>query len=383
MHQKHPKLARPRLGYYARTEFALVGSTCARMETVMDRWRTALEDRYRCLCVTGEHREQEVATRQRFDRKTFTCGPARWNGFDDRLLGGQFDLALVNGNHYPAVRQIVFVDAAKAGTLERRREQLTDVAAVVLVDGEVPEWLREVIGRQGKAPTLIEIDRVDALLPLVERAAREAIPPLRALLLAGGKSQRMGRDKAQLVYRNGQTEVERLRVACEGLGLSVNLSVRAVGEGSDVGKASDVGEGGSNRDLPVIEDRFLGLGPAGAICSAFLIDPDAAWLVLACDLPLLDAETLSTLIEARRTDRVATAVRGPQKEWPEPLVAIYEPRAYQRLLQFVGLGYSCPRKLLINSAVEVVELTDGRPLTNANTPEERQWVLGQLSGSDR
>ena len=127
-----------------------------------------------------------------------------------------------------------------------------------------------------------------------------------------------------------------------------------------------------------MEDRFLNLGPAGAICSAFLHDPDAAWLVLACDLPLLDAATLRQLLEARQPQRVATAVRGPGKEWPEPLIAIYEPRAYPRLLQFLGLGYGCPRKLLINSDVAVLELSDGQAITNANTPAEREAVLKSL-----
>jgi molybdopterin-guanine dinucleotide biosynthesis protein A len=118
----------------------------------------------------------------------------------------------------------------------------------------------------------------------------------------------------------------------------------------------------------------------GAICSAFLHDPDAAWLVLACDLPLLDRTTIETLVNARRPNKVATALRSPEQKWPEPLVAIYEPRAYPRLLQFLSLGYSCPRKLLINSEVEVITLADAAPVTNANTPADREAVLQRLNG---
>ncbi|WP_420461232.1 NTP transferase domain-containing protein [Neolewinella sp.] len=367
MHHKHPPLARPALGHYARTELAFVGSTCARMEAIMTRWAEQLSNRYRCLLVTGEHAEPGVPVSLRYDRKHFTTNTASWNNFDDRLLGNQYDLALVNGNHYPATRQIVFVDEAKAETLVRRTDQLTDVAAIVLVATDrCPDWLQAHCAGQQTPPRVVSLAEIDTLLPRLSATLEAAVPPLQALILAGGRSERMGEDKSQLVYRDGQTEVERLSALCGKLGLPVHLSVR--------NSTSDRVTG----DSPVVVDRFRGLGPAGAIASAFLAAPDAAWLVLACDLPLLDEATLRRLITARRPDRLATAVRGPGKEWPEPLVAIYEPRAYQRLLQFLSLGYACPRKLLINSATEVVELDDGAPLTNANTPEERGRVLEGL-----
>ncbi|THH40528.1 NTP transferase domain-containing protein [Neolewinella litorea] len=357
MHHKHPKIARPAIGRYARTEFALVGSTCARMEQLMREWMRELSGSYRCLTVTGEHQEPEVPAAARYGRKAFASDHLSWTNFDDRLLGGGYDLALVNGNHYPAARQIVFIDAEKAGTLERRREQLTDVVAVIHVNGDLPDWLPE-------APVL-PLDRVGEVPALIAEALGEAVPPLRALILAGGRSQRMGEDKSRIVYRDGQTEVERLAGLCVALGVPASVSVRSEQDG----------EGFS---LPLVTDRFVGLGPAGAICSAFLSDPDAAWLVLACDLPLLDESTLRRLIDARRPERVATAVRGPEQEWPEPLVAIYEPRAYQRLLRFLSLGYACPRKLLINSDTEVLTLREALPITNANTPEERRRVQNML-----
>ncbi|NJB86433.1 molybdopterin-guanine dinucleotide biosynthesis protein A [Lewinella marina] len=358
MHQKHPKIARPALGHYARTEFAFLGSTCARMEAIMLRWADALSDSYRCLTVTGEHQEPEVATALRHDRKAFTSPRQNWNEFDDHLLGSTYDLALVNGNHYPASQQIVFVDAGKAGTLERRREQVTDVLAVVYVSGELPDWL------PADAP-VVPLERVDDLLPRIAEALQQAIPPLKALILAGGRSQRMGEDKSQIVYRNGQKEVDRLAALCADLNIPAFVAIRDEG---DSGRFSQ----------PTVADRFLGLGPAGAIASAFLTDPDAAWLILACDLPLLEAPIVRRLVEARRPDRVATALRGAGREWPEPLVAIYEPRAYQRLLQFLALGYSCPRKLLINSDTAVIDLEDNLPLTNANTPEDRERVRDLL-----
>ncbi len=366
MHQKHPPLTRPALGRYARTEFALVGSTCARMEALMTSWSAALEPAFRCLLVTGEHDDPVVPLYQCFDRKRFTAHSAPWTEFDDKLLGQVYDLAFVNGNHYPARQQIVFVDEAKAGTLERRREQLTDIFAVVRVSGPFPDWLREVCDRQRFPPFMTTPSLLDGLVERIAESAESRRPTLRALILAGGESSRMGRDKANLIYREGKTEVERLGELCNDLGISPSVSVREPSERTP-------------HAYPIILDRFVNLGPTGAICSAFLKDPDAAWLVLACDLPLLDRDTVRRLVEARQYEKVATAVRGGGQRWPEPLVAIYEPRAYPRLLQFLGLGYGCPRKLLINSDVAVVELADARAITNANTPEERQEVLRHLT----
>ena len=85
---KHAKLPRPHQGHYSRTEFALLGSTCVRMEAIMQRWAERLRDNYRCLLVTGDHADADTPATIRYDRKRFTPGTAHWNDYDDRLLGG-------------------------------------------------------------------------------------------------------------------------------------------------------------------------------------------------------------------------------------------------------------------------------------------------------
>ncbi|NJN80809.1 MAG: NTP transferase domain-containing protein, partial [Anaerolineales bacterium] len=130
----------------------------------------------------------------------------------------------------------------------------------------------------------------------------------------------------------------------------------------------------------VIIDTFLELGPYGAILSAFREDPNAAWLVLACDLPLLDVETLQFLIENRNASLTATSFKSPESKegFPEPLIAIWEPRAYPTLLQFLAQGISCPRKVLINSEIELLIPPSEAALTNINTLAERKALLTQL-----
>ena len=57
----------------------------------------------------------------------------------------------------------------------------------------------------------------------------------------------------------------------------------------------------------------------------------AYWLVLACDLPFLDAETLRHLLRSRVVARAATAYRSSYDGLPEPLCAIWEPRTREPL----------------------------------------------------
>ncbi len=337
------------------------------METLMDFWQQELTP-HAVLSVTGDHGTAREEPFFQHGSKQFSGGAQTWNAYDDRLMGRKFSLALVNGNHYPAARQIVFIDPNKAGTLERRRDQLTDVAAVVFCPGatELPAWLAAHLGDGARVQCKLA-EAGEVLLPLLKAAVAAAIPPLKALVLVGGKSSRMGSDKSQLKYRTALTEAERMVQLCQHAGLATFLSVAT---------PDRVPETSADGFFP---DRFLGLGPLGAISTALLNDPEAAWLVLPCDLPLFTSETLLQLIEARQSGKVATALKVADKPFPEPLAAIYEPRAYPRLLQFLSLGYACPRKMLINSDVALLEIEDATPLTNANTPEEREAVRAVLS----
>ncbi len=114
-------------------------------------------------------------------------------------------------------------------------------------------------------------------------------PPLYGLVLAGGRSTRMQRDKAALSYQ-GRNQLDR---AMDLLGSCVQqafVSVRA-DQRSDPARAR----------YPQVLDACDGLGPIAGIAAAQALQPDAAWLVLACDLPFLEARVLQFLIAASRS----------------------------------------------------------------------------------
>lgn len=183
--------------------------------------------------------------------------------------------------------------------------------------------------------------------------------PLHGLVLAGGRSTRMGHDKAALQF-DGREQLTR------ALDLLAPLVARCFVSVRPDQRADPLRAG-----YPQILDRPDGpTGPLAGIRAAQLACPDAAWLVLACDLPLLDAATLQLLITSRDPARTATAYRSSRDGLPEPLCAIWEPASAGSVATFVAAGRDCPRKFLIQSDTLLLDQPNARSLDNVNTPED-------------
>lgn len=129
-------------------------------------------------------------------------------------------------------------------------------------------------------------------------------------VLAGGRSTRMGRDKALLVHE-GRTLLERQVTQAWGL---APQAVFVVGRAqAELGKLQAVG-------LP---DAQPGLGPLGGLATVLAATQAAHVLLLAVDMPALTAEFLRRLL-VRRTPGVGVVPRS-EHGW-EPTVGLY-PRA--------------------------------------------------------
>ena len=190
--------------------------------------------------------------------------------------------------------------------------------------------------------------------------------PLAGLVLGGGQSRRMGRDKALLEY-HGKPQLTAACELLENFCEDVFLSLRA--DQDPMGR-------------PVIQDRFLDFGPAGGILSAMHTHPERAWLVVACDLPFLDHGTLEYLLQHRAPAKGATAYRSSHDGLPEPLCAIWEPEMRPVLHRFLGEGIQCPRKALIKSGVRLLQLPQPQALDNVNHPEEYEEARRRLGKED-
>ncbi len=182
--------------------------------------------------------------------------------------------------------------------------------------------------------------------------------PLHGLVLAGGASSRMKRDKAGLLYE-GKPQLDR----------AVGLATRHVTPVFVSVRASQCAEPARARH-PLIADSIAGAGPLIGIRSALAAHGGTAWLVMACDLPFLSDEALAQLLAERDPAASATAFSSVHDGLPEPLCAIWEPRAAAEIDAFLAKGKDCPRKFLMNHPVRLLEPKDRRALDNVNTPEE-------------
>jgi molybdenum cofactor guanylyltransferase len=183
------------------------------------------------------------------------------------------------------------------------------------------------------------------------------VAPLYGLVLAGGESRRMGQDKAALHY-HGKSQLrsafDLLSSVCEHTFISVRSSQCA-----EPTRAA----------LPQIVDR-AGIGPLAGIGAALEAKQDAAWLILACDLPFLSRAALTHLISRREPTRIATAYRSTLDGLPEPLSAIWEPASRDVVLSWLQDDKRCPRKLLTNYDAALIDQLDAHTLDNINTPAE-------------
>jgi molybdenum cofactor guanylyltransferase len=133
--------------------------------------------------------------------------------------------------------------------------------------------------------------------------------------------------------------------------------------------------------LPHIVDGATGQGPIAGIAAAQAARPEAAWLVLACDLPFVDAGTLANLLERRDAaeprDGLPQRARRPARAAVRDLGA-GQPRP---LLAFIRAGRHCPRKFLISFGATLIDLPDPLALDNVNTPDELEAARRAACGS--
>lgn len=192
---------------------------------------------------------------------------------------------------------------------------------------------------------------------------------LNALILAGGKSSRMGKDKGALEY-HGKPQVQFLKEILAPFCDDVFVSCR-----------NDQIEKSHLSVENLITDRFLDMGPLGGISSALMANQNCGWLVVACDLPYLNKESIETLIQHRNPYKLATTFMNYEVNRLEPLCSIYEPHIFPRMMQYLGQFKTCPQKVLRNSNVELLDLGDRISLENVNTPSEFNLAMNRFEGA--
>ncbi|HEX8462080.1 MAG TPA: NTP transferase domain-containing protein [Segetibacter sp.] len=378
MNHKHANLIKPISGEFGRNEMAILGTNCSNIRnlayTIIDRLSAKINIAY----VDADHKSGaetianttalskgaslEYTDKIDFARIDYNKQP---NKFERQSLFNQQGLILVNGNHFTAKAQILVIDSAKP--VEKKLDKLTSVQLIILLGDEtIPAYLGEHLDQQNIP--VCTIDDLDTIVGFIQSFLQKAAPPLKALVLSGGKSTRMKTDKGSLAYHG----VSQRKYLFDMMSRYCKTFVSCNHQ-----QAVELAE-----DFTKLEDTFLNLGPIGGILSALQSDPNAAWLTVACDLPYLSENTIQYLINHRNPAKTATAFLDPNGEFPEPLITIWEPESYLVLLQFLAQGYSCPRKVLINADVEILQAPDVAEFENVNLPEQSRQAMQHINADN-
>lgn len=196
-------------------------------------------------------------------------------------------------------------------------------------------------------------------------------PQVLGFILAGGKSRRMGRDKAMLLI-SGESLLDRtLRLL-----LPLATTVTVVGSPERYARS----------DARVLPDDRPGLGPLGGIATALRASSSPWNLIVACDLPYLTAPFLDFLIR-RAFESQADALLPETARGPEPLCAMYTRRCLPSIEAAIerndlkvtnGLA-SCKLKTLPESQWKQFD-SHGRLFKNMNSPADYQEARAYFEG---
>ena len=181
-------------------------------------------------------------------------------------------------------------------------------------------------------------------------------------VLVGGKSSRLGTDKALLDFE-GKPLAARVAEVVQA----------AAGRVTIVGPLEKYGHLG----LRVIPDPVEDFGPLAGLLAA-LEDSESPWnLVTACDMPYLDARFLSFLFEEAEAARADILLPVDSEGNPEPLCAVYSSEARSTIRGHVEQGVHKLTRAF--QGLRVDELVphryarfnpEGRIFTNLNTQED-------------
>ncbi len=193
------------------------------------------------------------------------------------------------------------------------------------------------------------------------------------LILAGGKSSRMGRDKAWLSFF-GQPMFARVASVVRNVVGELFVAGR---DPAPFGVAA-----------PWLPDVLPGQGPAGGVLTA-LEATGRPCLTVSCDLPFLDEPTLERLLaawRARPAGALMTAYRISDTGYVESLVAVYDPAGAPVLRRCLALGQRrlsaiFPEELRCHVDYDKSDRNVARAFFNVNSPPDLQLARGMEAGA--
>jgi len=197
------------------------------------------------------------------------------------------------------------------------------------------------------------------------------------IILAGGRSSRMGTDKALLPLSTAphSTFLAHLAATFVSVCDEVLLVARDEAQAARYSIAA--------ADIRIVTDRVPDYGPLMGIASGLSTMQAAKALVVAVDMPFAQADLVSWFLAHARGDAITVPVVNAV---PQVLFAVYPRLLLPSIETSIAQGRRDPRSLLTSVPVQYIQeaqlrLVDPqlRSFINVNTPEERreQWPTTQ------
>lgn len=281
----------------------------------------------------------------------------QFNIIDQKLTAINYDFVLAEGHKFTKMPKIVFTNKSHDLSEDILSGKITDILAII-GDREIAHKLNV---------PYFDRDEDQKISTFVLNYFQSIYQswPLNGVVLVGGRSSRMGFDKAKIVYH---------QVAqAEHVGNLLSKHCKNVFYSGRADQTSDT----ELQKFPFIADTFFNLGPSSGILSYFQKYPNSRLLISACDMPFIDEKSIEQIIKEENPFKTSVCFKNPEKNWPEPLFAIYNPKTYSRLLQLIACGYDCPMKMLFNSDIHSINLENEAAIKNINTSDEYQELKGK------
>lgn len=181
------------------------------------------------------------------------------------------------------------------------------------------------------------------------------------VVLAGGASNRMGRDKSDLTIE-GKTFLEMQIEKGKKLGISDILLSGYHGE--------------KKYEYPIVPDRLLGKGPLGGLEACFRKAKNSYCLVLGVDVPLVPADELAALIHQAQNSN-AKAVILSHSGHEEPLMGVYRTELADAMFEEITKRKGAVFAFLRRNGYECYESqAPDWCFSNINDPEIYKEIVG-------
>lgn len=228
--------------------------------------------------------------------------------------------------------------------------------------------LRQRIGIDSNLARVVTILMTDSVL----RSAHLPRVVVTPLLLAGGHSSRFGSPKHHAIWTDGRPlythMLELIKEACSDAS-DIFVSLR---DPSNINEKITWGERFQLIYDTTRDSDENDIGPAAGLLAAHAARPDAHWLIVACDYPLISTATLMQLRDEYQEPLTCFQnIDG----FPEPLLAIWSPLALRHLVENVGKGILGPSKALRDLQGKTIVPANELWLRNTNTQAEFQEAI--------